>query len=75
MPPPAKAPTRLTGQLLLLLAGLAALGSLVTNIILPAFPALAADLTTSVQGLSVKLANFFVAFAVGQLFVGPLSDH
>ncbi|SFD52734.1 multidrug effflux MFS transporter [Paracidovorax konjaci] len=63
------------GELLLLLAGLAALGALATNIILPAFPAMATDLGTSVKGLSATLGSFFVAFAVGQLFVGPLSDR
>ena len=67
--------TGLTGQLLLLLAGLAALGSLATNIILPAFPDMAADLGVSVKDLSATLASFFVAFAIGQLFVGPLSDR
>ncbi len=66
---------RLTGNLLLLLAGLAALGSLATNIILPAFPEMAGELGTSVKDLSATLASFFVAFAVGQLFVGPLSDR
>jgi MFS family permease len=65
----------LTGELLLLLAGLAALGSLATNIILPAFPAMGADLGTSVKDLSATLGTFFVAFAVGQLVVGPLSDR
>ena len=68
-------PNLLTGHLLLLLAGLAALGSLATNIILPAFPTMAGDLGTSVKDLSATLASFFVAFAVGQLFVGPLSDR
>lgn len=65
----------LTGHLLLLLASLAALGSLATNIILPAFPDMAGDLGTSVKDLSATLASFFVAFALGQLFVGPLSDR
>ena len=65
----------LTGELLLLLAGLAALGSLATNIILPAFPDMGTDLGTSVKDLSATLGSFFVAFAVGQLFVGPLSDR
>ncbi len=65
----------LSGHLLLLLAGMAALGSLATNIILPTFPAMAADLGTSVKDLSATLASFFVAFALGQLFVGPLSDR
>ncbi len=65
----------LTGELLFLLAGLAALGALATNIILPAFPDMATDLGTSVIDLSATLSSFFVAFAVGQLFVGPLSDR
>jgi MFS transporter, DHA1 family, multidrug resistance protein len=64
-----------TGELLFLLAGLAALGALATNIILPAFPDMAIDLGTSVIDLSATLSSFFVAFAVGQLFVGPLSDR
>ena len=67
--------SQLTGNLLLLLAGLAALGSLATNIILPAFPNMAGELGTSVKDLSATLASFFVAFAMGQLFVGPLSDR
>ncbi|RYF60475.1 MAG: Bcr/CflA family efflux MFS transporter [Comamonadaceae bacterium] len=70
-----RAQTPLTGELLLLLAGLAALGSLATNIILPAFPNMGAELGTSVKDLSATLGTFFVAFAVGQLFVGPLSDR
>lgn len=65
----------LTGELLFLLAGLAALGALATNIILPAFPDMAGDLGTSVIDLSATFSSFFVAFAVGQLFVGPLSDR
>lgn len=65
----------LTGHMLVLLAGLAALGAVATNIILPAFPDMAGDLRTSVKDLSATLASFFVAFALGQLFVGPLSDR
>ncbi len=64
-----------SGELLFLLAGLAALGALATNIILPAFPDMAVDLGTSVIDLSATLSSFFVAFALGQLFVGPLSDR
>lgn len=75
MQQPTEPPNLLTGHLLLLLAGLAALGSLATNIILPAFPDMARVLGTSVKDLSATLASFFAAFAVGQLFVGPLSDR
>lgn len=68
-------PRLLTGELLLLLAGLGALGSLATNIILPAFPSMDGELGTTAKELSATLGTFFVAFAVGQLFVGPLSDQ
>jgi len=64
-----------SGELLLMLAGLAALGSLATNLILPAFPSIGAELGASVKDLSATLSTFFVAFALGQLFVGPLLDH
>ena len=72
---PIESAKSLSGELLLMLAGLAALGSLATNIILPAFPSMGAELGTSVKDLSATLSTFFVAFALGQLFVGPLSDR
>jgi MFS transporter, DHA1 family, multidrug resistance protein len=65
----------LTGGLLFLLGGLAALGALATNIILPAFPRIGADLGVSVRDLALTLSSYFVAFAVGQLLVGPMSDR
>jgi DHA1 family bicyclomycin/chloramphenicol resistance-like MFS transporter len=66
---------RLTGGILFLLAGLAALGALATNIILPAFPRIGASLGVSSQELGLTLSSFFVAFAFGQLLAGPLSDR
>jgi DHA1 family bicyclomycin/chloramphenicol resistance-like MFS transporter len=66
---------RLTGGVLFLLAGLAALGALATNIILPAFPRIGASLGVSSQELGLTLSSFFVAFAFGQLLAGPLSDR
>jgi MFS family permease len=66
---------RVTGGILFLLAGLAALGALATNIILPAFPRIGAALGVSSQELELMLSSFFVAFAFGQLLVGPLSDR
>jgi len=65
---------RLTGGILFLLAGLSALGALATNIILPAFPRIGASLGVSSQELGLTLSTFFVAFAFGQLLIGPLSD-
>jgi DHA1 family bicyclomycin/chloramphenicol resistance-like MFS transporter len=72
---PAPSERRLTGGVLFLLAGLAALGALATNIILPAFPRIGAGLGVSSQELGLTLSSFFVAFAFGQLLVGPLSDR
>lgn len=57
-----------------MLAGLAALGALATNIMLPAFPGMALDLHVSSRELAWTLSGFFIAFALGQLVVGPLTD-
>jgi DHA1 family bicyclomycin/chloramphenicol resistance-like MFS transporter len=66
---------RLTGGILFLIAGLASLGALATNIILPAFPRIGASLGVSSQELGLTLSSFFVAFAFGQLLAGPISDR
>jgi MFS transporter, DHA1 family, multidrug resistance protein len=65
---------RLSVGRLVLLSGLAALGILATNIMLPAFPAMARDLGVAPRELAWTLSSFFVVFALGQLVVGPLSD-
>ncbi len=71
----AAVPARLSGRLLAVLAGLAALGALSTNIILPAFPRMASELGVDTRDMGLVLSSFFLAFAVGQLFVGPVSDR
>jgi DHA1 family bicyclomycin/chloramphenicol resistance-like MFS transporter len=74
-PPTAHFQQRVTGGILFLLAGLSALGALATNIILPAFPQMGSELAISSPGLGLLLSSFFIAFALGQLFVGPLADR
>ena len=69
------ADARPSGGLIALLAALAAIGALSTNIILPAFPAIAASLGIPSSQLGLTLSIFFVVFAFGQLLVGPLSDR
>ena len=64
----------LTRGRLALLASLAALGALATNIMLPAFPVMARELGVAPHQLAWTLSSFFVVFAIGQLLVGPLSD-
>ena len=77
LPPSAISPSggdALSVSRLVLLASLAALGALATNIMLPAFPSIATDLNVGARQLSWTLSSFFIVFAIGQLFVGPLSD-
>ena len=64
----------LTAGRLVLLASLAALGVFATNIMLPAFPAMARELGVDPRELAWTLSSFFIVFAIGQLFVGPLAD-
>ncbi|MHA7776050.1 Bcr/CflA family efflux MFS transporter [Roseibium sp. M-1] len=61
--------------LIALLASLAAIGALSTNIILPAFPDMAAELGVGSRAMGYVLSCFLFPFAVGQLFVGPWSDQ
>jgi len=65
----------LTGRTVALLAGLAAIGMLSTNIILPAFPAIGDELGVTTRELGLTLSSFFITFALGQLIVGPLADR
>jgi len=64
---PAPSERRLTGGILFLLAGLAALGALATNIILPAFPRIGAGLGVSSQELGVcdRAPSFWTAGRAG----------
>lgn len=70
-----KTAREVTGDVVLLLAGLAAIGTLATNIILPAFPRMGAELELTGTQLGLLVSSFFLTFALGQLVVGPLSDR
>lgn len=69
------APRPIRRRTLALIASLAAIGALSTNIILPSFPSMAAEFGVRTRDLGVTLSSFFMAFAIGQLVVGPLSDR
>lgn len=45
-----------------------------TDMYIPALPAIARDLGTTPGAVQLSLTAFLVAFAVGQLLVGPVSD-
>lgn len=61
--------------LLLILGALTAFAPMAVDMYLPAFPSLARALGGDPAGAQATLASFFIGFAVGQAFYGPLSDR
>ncbi|MDR1078898.1 MAG: multidrug effflux MFS transporter [Propionibacteriaceae bacterium] len=61
--------------LLTIIALLAALAPFATDVYLPTFPAMAAQLGTSATGVQVTLTAFLIGAGAGQLVFGPLSDR
>ena len=62
-------------RFLVWLAGLGVLGFLATDMYLPAFAAIQADLQTPASAVSASLSLFLAGFAAAQLLWGPLSDR
>src|SRR3954447_24425662 len=61
--------------LLLVLASLAAVAPVATDLYLPGFPAMGDDLGADASGVQLTLTAFLVGLAFGQLVMGPLSDR
>jgi DHA1 family bicyclomycin/chloramphenicol resistance-like MFS transporter len=59
----------------LLLGFLTAVGPISTDMYLPAFPAIEAELGTSRGSVEITLASWFLGLAVGQLVQGTLADR
>ncbi len=68
-------PGRLPVWLILLLGSLSAVGPLSTDMYLPAFPAIDADLGGGGGSAQITLAAWFAGLAVGQFTQGPFSDR
>jgi MFS transporter, DHA1 family, multidrug resistance protein len=64
-----------TSAQIVVLAALAATGTLATNILLPSLPQMAASLKVSSAALTSAITIFLAVFALGQLAVGPISDR
>ena len=62
-------------RFLVWLAGLSVLGFLATDMYLPVFAAIQADLQTPASAVSASLSLFLAGFAAAQLLWGPLSDR
>ncbi|UEG53223.1 Bcr/CflA family multidrug efflux MFS transporter [Mucilaginibacter daejeonensis] len=60
--------------LILILGSLTALGPFSIDMYLPSFPAIAADLHTTVERVTLSLSSYFVGISAGQLIYGPLLD-
>ncbi len=60
--------------LVLILGTLTTLGPFSIDMYLPGFPAIAKDLNTTINQVSLSLASFFVGISLGQLLYGPLLD-
>ena len=59
----------------LLLGFLTAVGPISTDMYLPAFPAIEAELGTARGSVEITLASWFIGLAVGQLVQGTLADR
>lgn len=61
--------------LILILGLLTAIGPLSIDMYLPAFPAIAKGLHTSVSSVMLSLSSFFIGISFGQLIYGPLLER
>lgn len=61
-------------RLVVVLGLLAAIGPLSTDVYLPAFPSMAAELAASHSQVQATLAGSLIGLGIGQLVSGPLSD-
>ncbi len=60
---------------ILVLGMLSAIGPFSIDMYLPGFPAIAADLNTTVAHVALSLSSFFVGISFGQFLYGPLLDR
>ena len=66
--------TRSAGQPIVLLGSLSALAALSLDMYVPGLPTMAANLRTTASATQLTLTACLIGLALGQLFVGPLSD-
>ncbi|OYU87093.1 MAG: Bcr/CflA family drug resistance efflux transporter [Bradyrhizobiaceae bacterium PARB1] len=64
-----------TGGQIAVLAALASVGTLATNILLPSLPQIAVALQVTTPAVTASITIFLLVFALGQLVVGPMSDR
>lgn len=75
MPSPATPGAPIRWPLVVVLASLGAVAPVATDLYLPGLPAMGESLDAGPSGVQLTLTAFLVGLALGQLFMGPLSDH
>lgn len=68
-------PASSTAGQIAVLAALASVGTLATNILLPSLPQIAVALQVTTPAVTASITIFLLVFALGQLVVGPISDR
>lgn len=61
--------------LILILGALSTISPFSVDMYLPAFPAIARSLDTSISEVQLSLTSYLIGIAIGQLFYGPLLDR
>jgi len=74
-PPTAHSRPRVGVAVVATVVFLTAIAPLATDMYVPAFPAVAADLSATATQVQLTLTTFFVGMALGQLVGGPVSDQ
>ncbi|MDH5826647.1 multidrug effflux MFS transporter [Sphingobacterium faecium] len=62
-------------KIILIMGLLTAIGPLSIDMYLPAFPAIAKSLGTTVSEVTLSLSSFFIGISAGQMLYGPLLDR
>jgi len=62
-------------ELIIVLGALTAFGALSIDMYLPALPSIARDFRVPIGSAEHTLASFFLGFAAGQAFFGPMADR
>jgi len=68
-------PKKSTFFLVVILGLLSAIGPFSIDMYLPGFPAIAADLGTTIAKVTLSLSSFFIGISAGQFIYGPLLDR
>jgi MFS transporter, DHA1 family, multidrug resistance protein len=62
-------------KVILIMGLLTAIGPLSIDMYLPAFPAIAKSLETTISQITLSLSSFFIGISAGQLLYGPLLER